>query len=357
MKSPMRMPPQGPLASLRALAKRVPRGLPAVGQTPYDVVWSENKWRLLRFRPVTGPRALRYRTPVLLVPSLINRWYVLDLAPGRSFVEYLVNQGFDVFVIDWGTPTKEDRYLTWDDICGRYLGRAVRHAAKYSASNVTHVLGYCLGGTLAANYTAAFGSHVASLVALAAPIDFSVAGIMTAWTRTPEFDVQAVTEGLGNLPWPLMQAAFHMIKPTLNAAKVVGLLDRAWDDEFLDGFLATERWGNDNVAFPGACYRDYIELLYRRNSLYLDQMTLLGQHALLRNIDCPVLSVSFAHDHIVPQAASDALLTKISSPDKAGLSQRGGHVGAVVSKNACKGLWPNVAGWWAARDTDAARGL
>ena len=92
----------GPLASLRALVKRVPRGMPPIGQTPYNVVWSENKWRLLRFRNATGA-APRFATPILLVPSLINRWYVLDLAPGRSLIEWLVAQGHDVFIIDQQT--------------------------------------------------------------------------------------------------------------------------------------------------------------------------------------------------------------------------------------------------------------
>ena len=99
MKSVARRP--GPIESLRALARRATKGLPAVGGTPHDVVWTENKWRLLRFRPVGE---LRHKTPILLVPSLINRWYVLDLAPGRSFAGWLVEQGHDVYIIDWGSP-------------------------------------------------------------------------------------------------------------------------------------------------------------------------------------------------------------------------------------------------------------
>ncbi|MEO0326401.1 MAG: class III poly(R)-hydroxyalkanoic acid synthase subunit PhaC, partial [Myxococcota bacterium] len=98
---------------------------PAVGQTPHDVAYAENKWRLLHFR---GPEAPRERTPIVMVPSLINRWYVLDLMPGRSFVEYLVDEGHDVYVIDWGTPGPEDRYVRFEDIVLRSIGRALRHA-------------------------------------------------------------------------------------------------------------------------------------------------------------------------------------------------------------------------------------
>ena len=206
-------------------------------------------------------------------------------------------------------------------------------------------------------HAAARPERVATLTLLAAPVDFAHAGIMATWTRSKSFDVATLVDALGNLPWPLMQASFHLLRPTLPAAKLVGLLDRAWDDEFLDGFLATERWGNDNVAFPGACYRDYIELLYRGNRLAEGTMTLSGRPARLQDFDAPLLVVSFANDHIVPPASATAALALAASPDKAHLELSGGHVGAVVSRKAAEGLWPKMSRWWAERDTQAARGL
>ncbi len=346
----------GVLASLHNLARRARRGLPEVGQTPHDVVWTENKWRLLRFRPVRPPEE-RLRTPILLVPSLINRWYVLDLQRGKSFVEWLVAAGHDVYVIDWGTPTAEDRYLDFDDICQRYLGRALAKVADAAPDGVAHLLGYCLGGTLTTIHAAANPARVASLVALAAPIDFRHAGTLGTWTRSPAFDVDALVDGFGNVPWPLMQASFHLLKPTANLTKLVSVVDRAWDDEFLDGFLATERCGNDNVSFPGACYRRYIQDLYRDNRLVDGTLRLAGRPARLDAIDCPVLAVTFEHDHIVPVACAAPLLDGVASPDKARLHLAGGHVGAVVSRKAATTLWPQLSRWWADRDTDDARGL
>ncbi|HEU0035759.1 MAG TPA: alpha/beta fold hydrolase [Kofleriaceae bacterium] len=343
MKAP---PKKGPIDSLVALIKRTPKGLPAVGQTPHDVVWTENKWRLLRFAPAVR----KYRRPVLLVPSLINRWYVLDLGTGRSVIEWLVAQGHEVYCIDWGTPGDEDRHLTWDDIGGRYLGRAVRVVAKASPTGDAHVLGYCLGGTLAAAYVAAFPERVASFTALAAPVDFAHAGIMGAWTQTASFEVGSILAAFGNIPWPLMQASFRMIKPTLNAAKLVYLLDRAWDDEFLDGFLATERWGNDNVSFPGLCYQRYIEELYRDNRLVRGTFHVCGRPAKLSSITCPVLAVAFADDHIVPLPSAQPLIDQVGATDKQLVVDRGGHVGAVVSRKACERLWPTFSRFWAERD-------
>ncbi len=337
--------PGGPIDSLAALLRRAPKGFtPDVGQTPHSVVWTENKWRLLKFSPVVK----KYATPVLLVPSLINRWYILDLGPQRSVIEWLVAQGHEVFCIDWGTPGSEDRYLTWDDIGGRYLGRAVRIAA--SQTGKTHLLGYCLGGTLATAYTAAFPKEVASLTALAAPIDFEHGGIMTTWTRTQTFELGSMIDAFGNVPHQLMSAAFSMLRPTLKAAKGVAVLDRAWDDEFLDGFLLTERWGTDNVSFPGACYERYIDELYRKNRLVTGEFSVLGLPARLEAITCPVLAIAFSDDHIVPVGSARPLIDRVGSKDKQILVDRGGHVGAVVSRKAAERLWPALSTFWAQRD-------
>jgi polyhydroxyalkanoate synthase len=336
---------KSPLDSLAALWRRVPKGQPPVGETPCTIAHRENKWTLREYRPAVTKHA----TPIVMVPSLINRWYVLDLAPGRSLIEWLVAQGFVVYCIDWGTPTAEDRYLTWDDIAGHYIGRAVRIAARTSPTGTAHVLGYCLGGTLATSYVAAFPEHVASLLALAAPIDFDHAGIMATWTRTPTFDVAALLEAFGNVPWPIMQASFHLLRPTLTASKITSLLDRAWDDEFLEGFLVTERWGNDNVSFPGACYAQYIEQLYRRNLLLRGGFTVAGRAAELTNIRAPVMAVAFEDDHIVPLGSAAPLVDRVASVDKQLLVQPGGHVGAVVSRKAATRLWPAMANFWATR--------
>jgi polyhydroxyalkanoate synthase len=325
------------------------RPKPQVGATPADVVHRENKWRLLRYRRAIAPR---WATPVLLVPSLINRHYVLDLMPGKSLVEWLLAQGHDVFCIDWGTPAPEDRYLTFDDVCDGYVGRAIRKAARSSPRKKTHVLGYCLGGTLAAIHTAVRPERVASLCALAAPISFHDDGLLSHWTRTPTFDVGALVEAMGLVPWQLMQSAFHLLRPTLSLSKAVHLLDKAYSDEYLDGFFAIEAWGSDNVAFPGECYRQYVEQLYRRDALVRGELFLSGRRVRLESIRCPTLAVTFEHDGIVPWQSASALIDLVSSADKERLHLNGGHVGAVVSRAASQHLWPKLSAFWSTRDKD-----
>ncbi|MCC7539602.1 MAG: alpha/beta fold hydrolase, partial [Deltaproteobacteria bacterium] len=336
------------------LASLWKRPQPVVGATPHDVVHAEGKWRLLRYRPPTTASgaavAQATRSPLLLVPSLINRHYVLDLQPGKSFAEWLVAHGHDVFVIDWGTPGDEDRYVTFDDVADRALGRAIRRACAVAGSERAHLLGYCLGGTLVVAHAAVRPERVASIVALAAPIGFADDGLLSAWTRSPTFDVGAMVDALGNAPTWLMQPAFHLLRPTLSLSKGVHLLDRAWDDAYLDGFLALERWGNDNVAFPGEAYRTYVEQLYRGDGLLRGTFSLGGRPVRLEQITCPTLAVTFEHDNIVPWRSAAVLLDRISSAEREHIHMPGGHVGAVVSRKASETLWPQLSAWWAAHD-------
>ncbi|MFT3835946.1 MAG: alpha/beta fold hydrolase [Myxococcaceae bacterium] len=328
----------------------LPSRRPKVAPSAYDVVFHENKTRLLRYRG----QERRYRLPVLLVPSMINRHYVLDLMPGKSLVEYLTAQGHDVFCLDWGTPGPEDRYLTFDELVDGYLGRAIRQTARIAGAPQAHVLGYCMGGTLAAIHASVRPSHVASLTTLAAPVSFADGGLLAFWTRSQGYDVNALVAAFGNAPWPLLQFSFHLLRPTLNLAKLVTLIDRAESDEFIDGFLALEHWGNDNVSLPGAFYKRYVEELYRADALLNGTFTLSGQPARLENVRCPLHVVSFERDSIVPKAAALPLLELAGSADKRHLHLNGGHVGAVVSKHAAKSLWPHLSAFWAERD---ARGF
>ncbi len=336
------------LKSLTNLLKLPARAKPQVGGTPADVVWEENKWKVLRYRP--RPEGLAYRTPMLLVPSLINRHYVLDLMPGKSFAEFMVKRGFDVFCIDWGTPGDEDRFITFDDVVDRVLGRALRVVAKTVPHEKVHVLGYCMGGTLAAIHGAVHPEHIGSFVALAAPVTFNDGSLLSKWTQSKGFDVDVMVNATGNVPWQLLQSAFHLLRPTLSLSKAVSLLDRAWNDEFLDGYLALETWGNDNVSLPGEFYRRYIKGLYQGDGLLSGDFTLSGKRVDLKQITFPTLAVSFEHDNIVPGPSAAALVGAIGSPVKQHLHLPGGHVGAVVSKHAAKTLWPQLEAFFAAHD-------
>ncbi|MDQ3296783.1 MAG: alpha/beta fold hydrolase, partial [Myxococcota bacterium] len=184
---------------------------PPLAQTPRDELTLEGGARLYHFRgaaSVTRPIA----QPILLVPSLINRWYVLDLRPGASLVEALVGAGFDVWLLDWGVPEAEDRYLDWDAVLRR-LGRAARRVLREIGQPRLGVLGYCMGGTLATIFATQHPDLLTALVTLAAPIDFARGGMLRRMVDPQWFDADAVADA-GNVAPSQMQAGFTALRPT-----------------------------------------------------------------------------------------------------------------------------------------------
>ena len=125
----------------------------ATGQTPKEVIWTKNKAKLYHYEPTIEKR---FPIPILIIYALINRPYVMDLMPGNSLVEYLVNQGFDVYMLDWGVPGDEDQDLTFDNYVLDYLSRAVKKVLRHAHAEEFTLFGFCMGGTMSAMYAALF---------------------------------------------------------------------------------------------------------------------------------------------------------------------------------------------------------
>lgn len=315
--------------------------------TPRDVLAREGTARLYRF-VADGARGDRpRRAPLLLVPSLINRWYVLDLRPGASLVAALVGAGLDVYCLDWGAPEDEDRYLGWDEVLAR-LGRMVRRTMADAAADRLGVLGYCMGGTLAAIHAALHPGQVAALANLAGPIDFARGGALTHMVDPRWFDADAIARA-GNVAPEQMQSGFTALRPTLELSKLVAWPDLAADPAAQTSYRALEAWAADNIAFPAAAYRTYIRDLYQDNRLVAGTHRALGQRVDLGAIRGPTLAIVADRDQICPPAAATALLERVSTTDTTTLRVPGGHVGAVVGSRAARELYPAVADWFATR--------
>jgi polyhydroxyalkanoate synthase len=313
---------------------------PPLAQTPRDEHPLEGGAKLYRFR---GERARDLAArPILLVPSLINRWYVLDLRPGASLVEALVGAGFDVWLLDWGVPQAEDRYLDWDAVLRR-LGRAVRRVLRESSDGIG-VLGYCMGGTLTTIYAAQHPEQFAALVTLAAPIDFTHAGMLRRMVDPSWFDADAIADA-GNVAPSQMQSGFVALRPTLDAAKLVSLPDLATDAKARDAFLALDEWATDNIPFPAEAYRRYIREMYQENQLVRGTHHANGKPAPLGAIRCPTLVITASRDTICPPAAATALLAHVGATDTAVVEVTGGHVGAVVGSRAARDMYPALVHW------------
>ena len=171
---------------------------PRVGVTPKDVVWSRDRAELWRYR---GDGPIRYEPPVVFVHSLVSRSYIMDLRPGNSTVEFLLGEGFDVYMLDWGIPDERDADNTIETYVDEYLARAIETVRRESGSEEVTLVGYCLGGTFAILYAAGYeDAPVRNLVLLASPMDYSEMGVMVAAVLDGRLDPEELVDETGNVP-------------------------------------------------------------------------------------------------------------------------------------------------------------
>jgi polyhydroxyalkanoate synthase len=316
-------------------------GDPPLAPTPHEVVYTRGPMRLLRF----APDKRRHKTPILFVYSLINRYYILDFLPGKSLIEFMVAQGFDVYAIDWGSASEAEQHMTWADYLGGLIRSAVRWTLRTSGAPDLTLYGYCMGGTMALAYTALHPEGIRNFVAQATPVDFHEAGVFTDWTHPARFKVDALVDAHGNVPIDVMESGFSMMAPVQRFTKWLDVCRRIDDPEFVTTFLAMEHWASDNVPFPGEVYRQYIKDCYQENNFCKGRMMVGGRRVDLGDIRCPLLNIIADNDVIAPPKSSEALDGLVSSTDKATLRFPVGHIGLSSSSKGPKQMWPKIAGW------------
>ncbi len=332
------------LAHVIATARDAP-----VGLTAKTVVWRKNKAQLFRYTRATS--ATR-RTPVFLCPPLINRAYILDLRPGASFVEYLLSQGHDVFMLDWGVWGPEDRNIDITALVTRYRPRALREAERDAGAPLT-LLGYCIGGVLAACYLSLHpDAPVKNFALLTTPIDFSHAGKFGTWTAKGAFPIEKLRDTFDTIPGELVGLGANLLNP---ASSYLGTYLQLYERMREPGFdarawQAMYRWINEGTPFPAAAYYQWITEFYQDNKLVRDRLEMDGRPVRLSAIRVPVLNVAAMTDSIAPRPTTSAILGRVSSHDREELVVQGGHVGIVVGRTAKQDLWPKVGDWMRRHD-------
>jgi polyhydroxyalkanoate synthase len=313
-------------------------------------VYEDGHVKLLHY---IGEEPRRFKTPIVFVFALVNRPYILDLMPGRSVVAHFVRAGFDTYLIDWGVPTLAERHLTLDTYVNGFLSDVIDRATELADSDQASILGYCMGGTMSAMFTALHQERVRNLILLAAGIDFSTRdGLLNVWTDPRAFDVDAFVEAYGNCPAEFLQASFLMLKPVANLIeKPIALLEHVDDDKFVDEYLTMETWLNDNISIPGEVYREFVKYLYQRNLLTKGQLRIGRRRVDLGRITCPVLNIMASKDDLVPCAQSEPFNDLVGSKDKQVMKLAAGHIGLAMGSRAQRELWPAACDWLAERSS------
>lgn len=317
---------------------------PEVGPTPKEVIWTKNKTKLYHF---ISDQPKKYKTPILMIYALINKPYILDLTKGGSFVEFLVNRGFDVYMIDWGTPGYEDKNMKLDDYIMDYIPRAVNKVLRKSDSDDISLFGYCMGGTMTAIFAALHPElPIRNLVFMTSPFDFSDTGLYGVITDEKYFDIDKVVDTLGLIPPEMIDFGNKMVKPMSNFyGPYVSLVDRAENAHFIKSWKLLQKWLNDGIPFPGEAYRQWIRDFYQHNKLIKGEFVVRGRKVNLGEITANVLNLSGATDIIAQPHQVEALMGAISSKDKEYVNLPVGHTSITFGGKASRITYPTVADW------------
>ncbi|MEW5908527.1 MAG: class III poly(R)-hydroxyalkanoic acid synthase subunit PhaC [Thermodesulfobacteriota bacterium] len=314
-----------------------------VATTPADIVFQEDNLRLLHYRPLLDQDKI-HSPPILIVYALINRYIMLDLEPGRSFIRNLLKHGLDVYLIDWGYPSGPDLYLSMDDYISSYLDTVVDRIRSRSDHKRINLMGVCQGGTFCVIYTALYPEKVRNLITLATPTQFDVNdAALFMWAK--KFNPDRIIETFGCLPGDLANILYLLVVPVATVNKYIRFLDHAEDRGFVNTFLRMEKWIFDSPDMAGPVFKEWLGDLLQKNLLIQNEFFLNNRHVDLHRITCPLLNVYGEKDYLAPPSTARPLSTAVGSTDITTLGVDTGHLGIFVGSTSNKTIIPEIVKW------------
>ena len=313
-----------------------------IDMTAKDVVFQIDKMKLYHYRPrVKNPLAV----PTIITYALMNRQYIMDIQQDKSFVKRLLDLGLDLYIVDWGYASAEDRYLTTEEYIEDYLGGAVDFILESRNIKQLNMIGKCQGGTFTAIYASMYPEKVKNLVMIAAPFDFSIQdGLLFKWSRYTDFDL--LVKAYGVIPGDFMNNVFIMLSPyNLSVGKYINIVNSFDDPKALGEFLRMEKWLFDCPNQAGENYKKWMQDLWQDDKLLKGEFYLGEKKINLKNITMPLLNVYGSKDNLIPASASKPLTKAVGSKDKQDAEFNVGHAGIVASGTSQREIAPKIASW------------
>jgi polyhydroxyalkanoate synthase subunit PhaC len=321
-----------------------------VDPTPSDIVFEQGKVKLRHYHRDTPAR---FGPPVLAFLGLVSRSYILDLRRGNSFVQRLIDAGFDTFVLDWGEPDETDAQNTLETYVQGYMPRAVDAMLEETGSNEINVIGYCMGGNLALLALASQPDGPwRNLVTMATPIDFRKGGPLIDALRDGRIDVDSLIDETGNVPGSAVEHFFRIRHPTARAVMYANLWENLWNDDYMEGFQAMGRWVNEQIPIAGVAARQLIDSWVRENAFFDDSLRLGGRRISLADIYTPAFCVIADRDEIVPQPMAMPIIERLSGTSPDVLHVDAGHTSLTTGRIAGNVTIPKVTEWLAAHSEE-----
>ncbi len=324
-----------------------------IATTPYEVVYEEDRVKLKHYRAATKTKL---KTPLLVVYALINRETMLDLQPGRSVVQTFLQEGIDLYMVDWGYPTSKDKFLTIDDHVNGYMDNIVDFILEKHKLDKINLMGICMGGTFSIIYSALHPEKVKNLVTTVTPTNFDTdQGFLHIWMK--DLDADRITDTYGNIPGDIMNLGFLLLNPArLMIDKYVGFFENIDNKKFVENFIRMEKWIFDSPDLPGETFRQFIKDCYQENLLIQSKMEVGGRRVDLKKITMPILNYYGKYDHLVPPEACEMITSKVGSKDTENICLNTGHIGIYVSSKCQKEFGPKIARFLKDRDVEKRKG-
>jgi polyhydroxyalkanoate synthase len=265
-------------------------------------------------------------------------------------VQNLLQEGIDVYMIDWGYPARKDRYLTIDDHVNGYMDNIVDFILDKHHLNKIHLMGICMGGTFCVIYSALHPDKIKNLVTTVTPTNFDTdQGLLHIWMK--DMDVDRIVNTYGNIPGDIMNLGFLLLNPArLMIDKYVGFIENMANKNFVENFVRMEKWIFDSPDVPGETFRQFIRDCYQKNLLIQSKMEVGGKRVDLNKITMPLLNYYGKYDHLVPPEACELLTSRVGSKDVEDICLDTGHIGIYVSSKCQKEFAPRIARWLKERD-------
>jgi class III poly(R)-hydroxyalkanoic acid synthase PhaC subunit len=314
---------------------------PKIGHTPRNEVWKKNKSVLWHY----PAKQKKYEIPLFFVYSLFNKPYILDIAPKASVIEGLTNMGYEVYLLDWGSPGYEDKQMGIDTYIEKYLRTAVKRAIRPSGAAEITLIGYCLGGTIASIYASIAEEPIKNLIVATVPIDFQPFMGPDKWAeglREGDVNFERFIETYGIIPPKLVEGMFRAIGAPIYFTNYTTLLHRAHDSKYVDKWRRMNKWTLDQVPFAGEAYRQLASDLFKENKLIKGGMMVGDKQVDLKNIKANLFVVSGSRDNLILEEQSKPIMDLASSRDKSYITVEAGHVSLALT-----GLFAKIVHQWA----------